>query len=95
MKVELIVSILENSSLSEKEKFETICNNLQEYCLQPNHILNCYRVLNTLKLELAELFKDADSDAEKILRLVSVSFSLIFSVHSPEHTFGMLQDVQR
>ena len=70
MKVDVIVSVLSDSFLSEREKFETICNNLQEYCLQPNHILNCYRVLNTLKLELSELVKDTDSGGEKIIRRV-------------------------
>ena len=70
MKSDLIICVLNDSSLSEREKFETICNDLQEYINQPDHILNCYRALNTLKSELSELSKDADSGSERIFRRV-------------------------
>ena len=71
MNSELIISILSDSNLSEKEKLEKICHHLKECSIQPNHILNCYRVLNTLKFELSELAKDADPGSERIFRRVT------------------------
>ena len=75
MKTDLIICVLNDSSLSEKEKFETICDNLQKYIEQPGHILNCYRALNTLYLELHELSKDADSGSERIIRRITNAIS--------------------
>jgi len=75
MKTDVIIRVLNDSSLSETDKFETICNSLQEYSEHPDHILNCYRVLNTLKLELLELSKDADQSSERIFRRVTNAIS--------------------
>ena len=70
MKIDVIITVLGDFSLSEKEKYDSICCNLQEYCLQPDHILNCYRALNILKSELIELTKDADTGGERVIARV-------------------------
>jgi len=70
MNVDVIIGILNDSNYSDKEKFETICIILQEYSTQPDNILNCYRVLSTLKLELLLLSKDADQSSKMIIRRI-------------------------
>ena len=75
MNADMIIGILNDSSLSEKEKLETICNILQGYSTQPDNILNCYRVLNTLKLELLVLSRDADPSTRIIIRRVTNAIS--------------------
>jgi len=64
MNSELIISILSDSNLSEKEKLDKICHHLKECSIRPNHILNCYRVLNTLKLSCQNLQKMLTREAK-------------------------------
>jgi len=98
MNIGVINNVLSDSNLSEREKTISICNHLKEYCLQQNHILNCFRGLNTLKSELSELVKDADLEGEKILRRVIKAIKtelkiVIYQIEHPElkanNTMGM------
>jgi len=89
MKADIIINILNNSNLCDKNKFETICNILQEYSTQPDNILNCYRVLSTLKLELLLLSRDADNNSKMIIRriinAVSTELDIIkYKIDHPE-----------
>ena len=70
MSIDVIINVLGDSNLSEREKFDSICNHLQEYCLQPDHILNCYRVLMRLKSELIELSNDTEPIGKGIVARV-------------------------
>ena len=70
MNAEIIIGIINDSNLSDKEKIETICSILQMYGTQPDNILSCYRVLSTLKLELLVFAKDADQNNKMIIRRI-------------------------
>ena len=67
MDIDEIISVLSDSNLLEKNKIDLVYTNLHKYCLQPDHILDCYRALKRLKSELTELSKDADHDRKKIV----------------------------
>ena len=75
MNFDVIIQVLNDTSLSDKDKIEKICNILQVYSAQPGNILNCYRVLSTLKLELLVLSKDADHSSRMIIRRIITAVS--------------------
>ena len=70
MSIDVISNVLGDLNLTEREKIDSICNHLQDYCLQTDHILNCYRTLMRLKFDLTELVKDAEQDSARMITRV-------------------------
>lgn len=89
MSISVIFNVLSDSNLSEREKFDSVCNHLQEFCPQSDHILNCFRKLNRLKSELIEFSKDADKNGERfivrVLNAVNTELKIVkYQIENPQ-----------
>lgn len=60
-----LIAIIRTDKLNPKEKYDIFSEKLQRFCNEPEHLINCYRILKVIEFELSLIRKQNDTNIDE------------------------------